>query len=70
MTLFPALNYFSHSNTAEVEAAVQRERGGQEAKVTEGSPGGEDDPVMLLSRNQSCFQLFITVERIFILDLE
>lgn len=45
------LNDFSHSNTAEVEAAVQRERGGQEAKVTEGSQGGEDDAVMLLSHH-------------------
>lgn len=31
----------SHCNFAQVEAAVQRERGGQEAKVTESSPRGE-----------------------------
>lgn len=31
----------SHCNFAQVEAAVQRERGGQEAEATESSPRGE-----------------------------
>lgn len=37
--------FLSHSNTAEVKAAIQGERGGQEAKVTESSQGGEDHTV-------------------------